>query len=302
VRASLCLLILFSPLVASSALADNHPTKQQCIAANEEGQDLRRGGRVNDAVQRFETCAATACPAAVREDCLRRLAYARSIPTLVIDIKGSGGDTVSGAQVTMDGAALGPRVEGTTIHAEAGEHMFEITAAGYRSTSKKFVLRDGEKDRRELVVLELEPKPKTVAALTGSGEDRGDDGPKIAGVPQRTLAYVVGGAGALLLVVGGGVGLAAQSKYDDAVGSGSCDKPVNSQRRCTDAAITVGDSASTLAAISTAAFIVGGLLGATGIVLFATSPARAGVTSAAGSPRGLTLAVGLASARLGGAW
>src|SRR5262245_39484604 len=65
-----CLGTLFVESVASGA----EPTKEECVAANETGQDLRLLGKFHEALKQFERCIVAACPAPLREDCVTRLA------------------------------------------------------------------------------------------------------------------------------------------------------------------------------------------------------------------------------------
>jgi hypothetical protein len=61
-------------LVTRSAQADGtEPTKQECVAANEAAQDLRRAGKLHGAKQKLLVCMSNSCPKAVRDDCAQQL-------------------------------------------------------------------------------------------------------------------------------------------------------------------------------------------------------------------------------------
>ena len=58
-------------------------TKDECIAASEDGQDLRRAGKISAATKRFLLCTHESCPAPVRTDCESRAREAdRAQPTV----------------------------------------------------------------------------------------------------------------------------------------------------------------------------------------------------------------------------
>lgn len=69
----LCVVSLIMLFAAPAAADTAVPTKQECVAANEAAQDLRRAGKLRDARKKLELCVAEICPKAVREDCAQRL-------------------------------------------------------------------------------------------------------------------------------------------------------------------------------------------------------------------------------------
>src|SRR5580658_2892107 len=76
-------------------------TKDQCVDANTEGQNLRLDGRFVLARERFGACSIPSCPVMIREDCTRRLRELDGAqPTIVFDVVGA---VPSSVQVTVDG-------------------------------------------------------------------------------------------------------------------------------------------------------------------------------------------------------
>jgi hypothetical protein len=72
----------------SSATLAAGPTKDQCVDANEDAQDLRRAGALLEARTRLEVCVAPQCPGPVRDDCVAWLhAVDEAIRTTVVDAK-----------------------------------------------------------------------------------------------------------------------------------------------------------------------------------------------------------------------
>lgn len=263
------------------------PTKGECIAANEEGQDLRSAGKIGAASERFSMCSSRSCPAPVRSDCVERAQEAaRAQPTVRFVVKDGRGTVVPDVTLRIDGTSAS-KVEERAVAVDPGNHRFEFDGAGAGKLTKTIDIVAGQKDREELVVLE---------APAGAVSSEEDD--LVFGLGHRTVAYVAGGTSAVLLVVGGVAGLVANSKYHEAIRS--CDAPVNGQRRCEGAGLQASDSANSLADVSTAAFVTGAVLAAASIVLFAIAPpARNNPRS---SSRALSVSVGSTWLQVTGAW
>jgi hypothetical protein len=269
------------------------PTKEQCISANEDAQTLRQKGHLEAARTQLLVCVRTSCPAAVRDDCAQRLDdIASAVPTIVFTAKGSGDVDLSDVKVTMDGVTIATRLDGSALTLEPGEHAFEFTAAGYPPVQKTLVLREGVKRRQEQIVFATGAAPGDAQApavvpiaspLPQAAVESGDG--------RRTLSYVLGGAGLVGLGLGTFFGLKAKSTYDDS--GAHCPRGPSS---CDAAGVSGGKDASTQAAVSTVAFLAGGALLATGVVVYLTAPKDGGVT--------LQPAVGMAGAglRLGASW
>jgi hypothetical protein len=133
--------------------------------------------------------------------------------------------------------------------------------------------------------------PVAEARPASASEDAEPPAPEPRGAGQRTLAYVLGGVGVVGLGVGTYLSLKAKGTYDDAIarcptGPSSCDQTG------ADGGADPHDQAT----VSTIAFLAGGALVATGIVLYLTAPRSRRVS--------LQPAPGLASAglRLEGTW
>jgi hypothetical protein len=286
-------------VLARTANADS-PTKQECIAASESAQVMRGNGALQAARKRFQMCVADACPGPVREDCSKQVGELdRAIPSVVFAFNDSGGAPISAVQIMMDGVALGDRALGAELEVDPGEHRFEFQAAGYTNAERRLAFRAGEKRRQEVIVLASTSKPVTpvVAPQTEARPAPQTDDtepPALAdgrGSGQRTLAYVLGGVGIVGLGLGTYFSLKAKGTYDDAVarcpsGPASCDQT----------GADGGADAHDQATVSTLAFLAGGALVATGVVLYLTAPKGGGVS--------LQPSAGLASAglRLGGTW
>jgi hypothetical protein len=242
-------------LTAPASAAE--PTTLECVRANEDGQDVRRVGKLHEAIQEFSSCAAPSCPPVVREDCVRRLDEARkAMPKLVFVARDGAGRPVPRFTIKMDSAPL-ETTNGEPIEVEPGEHVFEFSADGHQPTSKKLVAREGVK-HDELVLFEptKAAPPKDARAESNGGSSR------------RTIAYAAFGMGIIGLGVGAAFGIAASNTYASA--KDKCPTPAACPR---GDAIDERNTSVDQATISTVAFSIGAAALVAGIVLWLTAPA-----------------------------
>lgn len=286
--------------VAGNARADER-TKEECISANESAQTLRSSGKLRDARAQLLVCIDKSCPGAVRDDCAERLnELERAIPTVVFTTKGAGDVDLTTVHITMDGAPLTERLDGSALDVDPGEHTFEFTAEGYPSVTKQLVIREGSKGRQEIIAFAPTAPPAAPAAPISIGTTSPPEqgGADADGDTRRIVAYALGGAGILGLGLGTYFGLRASSTYDDA--SAKCPSGSSS---CSPEGVDGGKDAHTQAAISTVGFVAGGLLLGSAVVLYLTAP-RARSSGAASTVSSVSLrpVVGVSGGglRLGG--
>ncbi len=252
-------------LVAASSWAD--PTKDQCVDANAKAQDLRRDGKLSAAREQLHQCASASCPAMVRNDCTKRLDELETAqPTIAFEVKDSGGADVSDVKVTVDGQPLADKLDGTALPVDRGSHVFVFTVAGQLPVTRTFVLTEGEKGRREKIVLG-DASPALGAPPAGAPSatlpplaNRGLGG-------QKILGLVAGGAGVVGIAVGsvfGAMTLSEKNQQSTDCGSSTCGSARHTQ------ALNDHSSALTDSMISTVGFIAGGALLVGGVILFVT--------------------------------
>jgi hypothetical protein len=254
------------------------------VTANASAQDLRRDGKLSEAREQLRICNDPKCPGIVRTDCTKRLDELEAAqPTVVFDAKDGAGADLSAVKVTVDGKVLTERLGGSALQVNPGEHTFTFEVAGQPPVTRHLVLREGEKDRHEQVVLgapvSAQPTPSATAALPatplevspGAAQSHGGLG------TQKTLGLVVGGVGVAGLVVGGIFGVLTASAIS--AQKNDCASATN----CTNYAQAQSDHStwSTDGTISTVAFIAGGALVAGGAVLFFTAKPAAEQPAAA---------------------
>jgi hypothetical protein len=197
-------LILFG--AGDVAQAQAPLTGAACIAANEQAGPLRRAGKLREARKQLRDCSAPSCPTAVQKDCIAGAAQVDAdVPTIAFSVQDGAGNDLSAVQVSLDGEVIGTKLDGKAIEVDPGEHLFRFESAGQPTIEKRIVTVEGEKNRRERVVLgELKAPPATgPAKLTVVLAP--PDKPNV----QKRAGYLVGGGGLFVTGVGAVFGLVA---------------------------------------------------------------------------------------------
>ncbi len=266
IRVSACHALLLAALVlVGRAAAAGEPTKRECVDANSSAQDLRKDGKLRAAREKLVVCVSTSCPGPVREDCAQRLdELDKAMPTIVFEVKDNGGGDVSPVRVTMDGQPLTDKLGGTPMAVDPGGHRFLFEAGFLPSTEKTLVLREGDKNRHEQIVL------GGVATVSASSQEASATKTATSGSSQKTLGLALGGAGIAGVVVGSVFGLVASSAWSSS--QSECASPTNCPNHAQ--AVLDHDSATSAGTLSTVGFLVGVALVGTGAVLFFTAPSK----------------------------
>lgn len=271
-------LAVMSGLAAGAARAAD-PTTADCLTASDASLKAASQHQLRAERAQLLICAATSCPADIRKECLSRVDEVNAqIPTIVFSAKDASGADLAGVRVTMDGEVLSERLVGTAISIDPGEHTFMFEAAGQSPVSKKLVIQEGQKERRELITFAAPP------ALPPSPASTGPQGPAPTGRAQaaetssgmgtqKVLALVAGGLGVVGLAVGTAFGLVAMSKRNDA------------QSACPDQCATQDgvnkwSDAGTAGNVSTIGFVAGGVALAGAAVLWLTAPTPGNASNA----------------------
>ena len=197
---SACALALLLMAAGARAQAAD-PVTSECLAAYEQAVSLRAAHALRDARAQLLACAAPTCPEDVRNECALRVSEVNTqIPTLVFEALDHARNDLSQVKVSMDGQVLAEHLDGSALSVDPGEHRFVFELAGSPAVEKSLVMREGEKNRRERVVLGPEPvqavAPERIAVPLAPVErplppDSGDSTRKVVG----TLITAVGVAG-----------------------------------------------------------------------------------------------------------
>jgi hypothetical protein len=276
--------VVTGPQVAVAA----DPTLSDCIGANESALQARAEHKLRQARAQSLVCAADSCPGEMREQCRQRVAQLNAaIPTLVFAVQNTSGTDLGAVRVSMDGALIADRLEGTAISLDPGEHKFTFEIAGQPPIEKTLILREGEKDRREEVKFGTAPSqkdqqaggtppppqstispPSPPSASAESTPANPDSTKQTGGMgTQRILGITATGVGAAGLVVGGVFGLLTAS----AISKQKSDCP--SAANCPNYLQAASDhsTSTTDGTVSTVAVVAGGALVAGGLALFFTA-------------------------------
>jgi hypothetical protein len=254
---------LWLGLVGAMALASAPASADDaaCIAASEGSLALRQQGKLHEALKQLATCAQSSCPGEVATECARRIDDIKgAMPTLILTAKDGSGNDLYDVKVSMDGAPLETTLDGRPVGIDPGEHVFVFELAGQPPVEKRLVLREGEHDRREGVV--LGPPPPPVAAPPPAPP------PASWWTTQRTLAVVGAGLGLVGVGLGASWGLYAISSQNaeksDCASASSCK---HAQQAGADYTAAHEDATA-----STVAFAAGAAFLAAGAVLWFTAP------------------------------
>jgi hypothetical protein len=264
-----------------------------CIAASEQSLTLRQQGKLHDALKQAAACAAEGCPAEVKDECARRVAsLGAAMPTLILAAKDGAGGDLYDVKVSLDGAPLAGSLDGRPLAIDPGAHTFVFEAARQPPLEKKLVLREGEKDRLETVVIGPVPPPAPAAPPTslvpGVAPPPPPPAPSSHWSTRRWLGLAAAGAGVVGLGIGAAFAAAAisgQNREKADCPAAGCGSTAESQ------ATNDYDSAKRSANASTIAFVAGGVLVGAGAVLWLTAPASEAMPASASARMGLAPAV-----------
>jgi hypothetical protein len=184
---------------ASTAHAD---TADQCIAAAERSQPLRREGKLLATRQLLMACSRPECPSVVRTDCTKWLADLDILmPSVVVRAVDFMGADVLGVRVSVDGVPLPPTPEGREIEIDPGTHTLRFEHEGSAAIEQQVVLRESERHRILTATFAVAAFPGSTPASSGALALSTEVPP--SGGRSRVLPVALMGAG--------GVGLAVAS-------------------------------------------------------------------------------------------
>jgi hypothetical protein len=144
----------FADRPVHAADAARAPTTAGCLAAAESSLALRSQHKLRDARAQLLICSAPSCPTDVRAECIRRVAEINTaLPSVVFEAKDGDGNDLVEVTVTLDGQPLADRLDGPALVVDPGVHSFVFEASGQPPVRKQFVIREGDKDRRERITL-----------------------------------------------------------------------------------------------------------------------------------------------------
>lgn len=207
-------------------------------------------------------------------------AVSARVASVVISVAGP-----TNPQVTIDGDSVPAAALGLKRPVDPGPHTVKASAEGYTPAEATFTVAEAGNAEAKLT---LEKAPGAVAGAgpapslggTEPPPPGADTGGK-SGSGQRTAALVAFGVGGVGLVVGAITGLVAMGKASDL--DAACPNGLCPSDKQSDV-----DGYKTMGTLSTVGFIVAGVGGAAGAVLWFTAPKESSASSGKG-PRYATV-------------
>lgn len=269
-KRALCFGLLGASWLLAPYAAAAPPTTKECLAANEQSHRLDNENKLIEVRKASLVCAAESCPEMIRNDCLRRVeTTSASIPTIIFELKDASGRDVSTVDVTVDGQLLANQLTGVPLEVNPGAHTFTFTIAGEPTIERQFVLQTSQKNRHEVITVQATPQATPAADATASAAAVEPPPPPAParkdGDGQRTAGLIVGGLGAVGVVVGGIYGSMAKSrktKAEEECPGTQCE---------TSRGVSLWQDAKKAGNVSTVAFVAAGVGLAVGAVLWFTA-------------------------------
>lgn len=228
---------------------------KDCVQRFEDGQRLRKEGKLKAAAEALIACSQPSCPAFISKECTSLYSEAQaSLPSVTIRATDGQGQLLTAVSVYMDGELVSKTLDGRAVALDPGVHEFRFETEGKPTIESKVLVSEGEKNKVVTVdfpaPMEAKPEPKPVTPPPPVPEK---SSPPIA-------AYVVGGVGLAAVATGGVLYFLANKSYDDA--ENSCAKTTDGCSK------SRADSIDLKYNLSYVAFGVGGAALVTSGILF----------------------------------
>jgi hypothetical protein len=137
----LAIALVAAPLAAQAAANDD------CAKAYERAQESRLDGRLRAAQEDLLSCAQTACPAFIRNDCGKWLDEVQvQQPSVVFVARRNGGD-VADVSVTCNNQLLTDHLDGRPMPLDPGQQICRFEAAGAVPAVLELLIVEGQKGR-----------------------------------------------------------------------------------------------------------------------------------------------------------
>jgi hypothetical protein len=230
-RASLAALQLLMLALSSSAYAQSSAETSQACASNfENGQRLRKDGKIKAAADALIACSQTTCPSFIAKECTNLYTEAQeALPSVSVQAKDGLGQSLFEVKVYVDGKLAAEKLDGRAISLDPGMHEFRFERPGSAPQTLKVLVNEGEKHK----IVSAELAGDEVKAAQAKGETSTTAAPQekagVGTAPSSKLgdypaekpmslvpAFIAAGVGVAAIGVGTYFHFAASSAYDDA--------------------------------------------------------------------------------------
>jgi hypothetical protein len=171
-----------------------------------------------------------------------------------------------GLVVTLNGVAIPRASLGSALPVDPGAQRVALRAPGYHPVDLQSEVPEGPAS----VTLELPGMKRAPAAARPAGAPRAKAAPPEPGGTQRTLGYTMGVLGLVSLGSGGFLAYRAHTLNVDSRAHCLVEEP----NACNADGASLREQARNFGNVATGAFVAGGVLTGTGIVLLLTAPSR----------------------------
>jgi hypothetical protein len=265
---------VFSALASAAAPARAaDPGIGECLSAAESSLKLRSDHKLRAARAQLLVCTSQSCPLEVRQECVKRIDEVNAAsPTIVLAVKTPAGRDIAAVKVTVDGQVVAEHLDGSAIAIDPGSHEFSFEVQGEATVTQTIILHEGEKERRETVVIGKPAEAPTAVVGPPGAPAPAPESPASGSSVLRPVGLVIGGVGVAGIGVGAVFGALASSAWKSAT------RDCSSHTNCSPSSMNEHNTAVTDATISTVAFIAGGVLAAGGVTLFFIAPSSPAAT------------------------
>ena len=125
------LLIILAMLVPTIAVAE--PSKEECVDAHSRGQDAKEQGKLTLARKLFLSCAQSACPQLVSNDCARFADdLGRQQSSVSLAARDGSGNDLPDTTVYIDDMLVATRLDDGKPHdVDPGKHVIRFNNGGH---------------------------------------------------------------------------------------------------------------------------------------------------------------------------
>jgi hypothetical protein len=246
-----------SVFVSNRVWAQETPAPD-CVQSFENGQTLRKAGKLLASSEALIACSQPSCPAFIAKECTELYTQAQnSLPSITVGAVDSQGNALTDISVYLDGKLLTEHPDGRAVQVDPGVHELKFMPKDKPEVIMKALVAEGEKNKLVSAVIPTpevkstqKPEPVTEPPQSSAATTEKHSSPPIA-------AYIVGGLG--VLAVGTGVTLRLLASHDYDHLSNTC------HSSCSDSDV---DSLSRKYTVSSIVLAGGGAALATAGVLF----------------------------------
>lgn len=222
IRTSTLVTVIVCTTTLSMAQTPAADPKNDCVQRFEDGQRLRKEGKLIAATAALIDCSQPACPTFIAKECTNLYTEAQaSLPTVTIRATDGRGQLLTTVNVYMDGTLVAKTLDGRALPLDPGVHEFRFEVEGKPEMSSKVLVSEGEKNK--VVSIDF-PAPIESKPEAKPGTETPPPPPPVK-VGPPIAAYVVGGLGIVAAGTGGVLYWLGNKQYDDA--ESSCAKTTN---------------------------------------------------------------------------